>query len=257
MSFEGRVALITGAARGIGAAIARALATEGAHVVLTGRSLSEPSHAALDGTLLEVATSIKRAGGTAFVHKMDVTDAEQIRDVVRLVAQSHGGIDILVNNASAIDARLFPSQARTDWMYATNARATHACTVACLPHLEQQGGQVLTMAPPLEGARRWLTVAPAYAMSKYGMTMSTLSVADRVKANTLWPKRTVATAATKMLQARTDQPCYSAGRSPKYVAAAALLLLGRDTTGHTFLDEDILPHCDAPGSPVAPLDMFV
>ena len=258
MSFAGRVALITGASRGIGAAIAHRLAFEGAHVVLTGRSVSRPSHTGLEGTLLGVAQSIERAGGTAVVHGLDVTDADAVGRVVADVAHSHGGIDLLVNNASRLDLTPYPSQRRVDELHAANARGTHACTVNCLPHLRDRRGQVLTLSPPLDGAKRWLQVAPAYALSKYGMTMSTLSVASEVKANTLWPKRTVATAATKLLEQRlASEPYYSAGRAPDYFAAAAMVLLRRGVTGGSFFDEDVLPYTGAPREPQAPLDMFV
>lgn len=259
MSFSGRVALITGASRGIGAALARHLAAEGAHVVLTGRSVSAPSHERLDGTLLDVARDIARAGGTAVVHGLDVTDADAVGRVVADVAHAHGGIDLLVNNASRLDLTPFPSQKRVDELHAANARATHACTVSCLPHLQERRGQVLTLAPPLDGAAWWLQKAPAaYAMSKYGMTMSTLSVASLVKANTLWPKRTIATAATRMLEERlAAEPYHSAGRDPDYFARAAMVLLGRSVTGMSFLDEDVLLYAETPGQPQAPLDMFV
>lgn len=253
-SLARRVVLITGAARGIGAELARRLARDGAHVVLAGRSVEEPSSRKLQGTLVGTARAIAAEGGVAFIQPLDVTDARAVRRAVDAVAREHGGLDVLVNNASAVDARRRPSQESVDRMHATNARAALACNAAAAPHLARAGGQILTFSPPLPGMEAWLPTMPAYAMSKYGMTMATLAFAHEVRANTLWPRKTVRTAATRMLEDATGAPYHSKGRSPAYFAEAARDLLLRDgVTGRSFLDEDVLPHAEDD----APLDAFV
>ena len=250
-----RVVLITGGARGIGAALARRLAADGAHVVLAGRSVEAPSSRKLQGTLLGTARAIAAAGGVAFVQPLDVTDAADVRRAVARVAREHGGIDVLVNNASAVDPSARPTQESMDRMHATNARGTLACNAACLPHLKERRGQILTFSPPLPGMERWLSTMPAYAMSKYGMTMATLAYAQEVRANTLWPTRSVRTAATRMLEDRSGVPYHTLGRSPDYFAAAAreVLVAAPEETGRMLLDEQVLPH--APDE--APMDAFV
>lgn len=259
-SLRHKVCLITGGARGIGLEVGKRLARDGAHVVLAGRSLARPSSSKLEGTLLDAARAIHAEGGVCVVHRMDVTTAADVRDTVARVVRQHGGLDVLVNNASAVDVTPRPGQASVDRMHFTNARATQACIDACLPHLVARQGKVLTLSPPMDPSspaslHRWLQTMPAYALSKYGMTMATLACAHVVDANTLWPRKAVRTAATKMLEAKTGVPYYSRGRSAAYVAEAArdVLLLPAGTTGRMFLDEDVLPHEEDD----APLDAFV
>jgi len=253
-SLSRRVVLITGGARGIGAALARRLARDGAHVVLAGRSVEEPSSRKLEGTLVGTARSIAAEGGVAFVRPLDVTDARAVRREVEAVAREHGGLDVLVNNASAVDPRRKPTQESIDRMHSTNARATLACNSAAAPHLSRSGGQILTFSPPLSGMEEWLSHMPAYAMSKYGMTMATLAFSSpSLRANTLWPRKTVRTAATRMLEDATGVPYHTKGRSADYFAEAARdLLLLPNATGRCFLDEDVLPHAEDD----APLDAF-
>ena len=250
---HGKIVLITGASRGVDASVARRLAMEGARVVLTGRSLGKPSSIQLKGTLLSVAKGIHDMGGLAFVHSMDVTDANAIRETVDAVARQHGKIDMLINNASATDSQPSPTQKSVDRMHSTNDRATYACNVACLPHLKETRGQILTFSPPLPRSDKWIQCMPAYAMSKYGMTMATLAFAKEVKANTLWPRCTLRTSATRMLEKHTGVPYYSKGRHVAYFSEAVYNLLMRDISGRTLLDEEVLPH--APDD--APLDAFV
>ena len=214
-----------------------------------------PSSRKLQGTLDVTARAITPSGGVDYVQPLDVTDARDVRRDVNCVVRDHGGIDVLVNNASAVDPRPHPNLESVDRMHSTNARAALLCNAACVPHLAERGGQILSFSPPLPGLERWLSTMPAYAMSKYGMTMATLAFAHEVRANSLWPKRTVRTAATRMLEDKTGVPYFTQGRSPDYFAEAArdLLVRADAPTGRMFLDEHILPH--APDE--APLDIFV
>ena len=245
--------LVTGASRGIGRSIALRAAQDGANVVLTGRSYGEPAHSALDGTLREVAEEVEAAGGAALPLTMDVRYKDQIERAVGIASTMFGGIDVLVNNASAIDL----SGEKLDLMHEVNARGTLLCTKACLPHLRQSKvGHVLALAPPVHSLKqRWLAPHFEYTLSKYSMTMCMLAHANKgVCANTLWPKHVVATAATRMLEEQTGHPVFSQGRSPEYVAEAVHRLLCTDSTGQMLLDQDLVA---SPNGCTAPLDIFV
>ena len=252
--WRGKVVLVTGASCGIGAAFSRRIAQEGAHVVLTGRSTNTPSHTSLKGTLCQVRDDIRDIGGTASLYEMDVRNAEQINQVVDAVTTDTGRLDVLVNNASAIDVSKEPSVSRIDLMRSVNCRGTLLTTLACLSHLRETNGQILSLSPPIDNSQLfWLRMAPAYAMTKYGMTMSTLAFSDVVHANCIWPKRTIATAATKLLEQQTGTAYFSQGREPSYFADAMIKLLNQQVSGKTVLDEDLLPNLNND----APLDMFV
>ena len=251
--WRNRVALVTGASRGIGAAFAEAFASKGGVVVLTGRSAYAPSHRALAGTLHDVAKRIQARGQRAHVHELDVRDADRMREVLVDVKRTLGRLDVLVNNASAIDVSVAPPVKSIDLMQSINARGTLLMNSACIEELERYDGRILTLSPPLDNPRRWLVDSPAYCMSKYGMTMATLAMSERVRANCLWPARTIATAATAMLEAKTGDPYHTKGRSATYFADAMIRAIESDATGQTWLDEDLLPHADDD----APLDMFV
>ena len=249
--------LVTGASRGIGAAFSKRIARDGAHVVLTGRSAESPSHPRLQGTLSELAEEIRTAGGSADVFALDVRDERRVSSVVKRVIETHKRLDVVVNNASAIDISPTPRQKNAALMLDVNARGTMMVNLATLSELKRTGGQILSLSPPLDDFQKWLPMAPPYAVSKYGMTMATIGFAAHVKANCLWPKRTVATAATAMLEARVGTAYHSAGRSADYFAEAMLTLLTNSSlTGKTLLDEDVLPY-DGDDSDKAPLDMFV
>lgn len=245
--------MVTGASRGIGRAIALRVAQDGANVVLTGRSYGEPSHQALAGTLQEVALEVEEAGGTALPLAMDVRCETQINRAVDAASSMFGGIDVLVNNASAIDL----SGKKLDLMHEVNTRGTLLCTKACLPHLRQsEVGHVLALSPPVRQlSQRWLAPHLEYTLSKYGMTMCMLAHANKgVCANTLWPKHVIATAATRMLEEQTGHPVFTKGRAPDYAAEAVHRLLCTDATGQMLLDQDLVP---PPSKCEAPLDMFV
>ncbi len=252
--WRGKVVLVTGASRGIGAAFSRTIAREGAHVILTGRSAVAPSHAALEGTLTEVRDAIRHDGGLASLYEMDVRNERQIQRVIDDVVSTTGRLDVLVNNASAIDVSKTPSVSRIDLLRSVNCRGTLLANLACLPHLRRTGGQILTLSPPIDSSHAmWLQMAPTYATTKYGMTMSTLGFSRDVLANCIWPKRTIATAATKLLEQQTGTAYFSQGRDPSYFARAMMQLLSLRVSGRAILDEDVVPNDDDR----APIDMFV
>lgn len=248
---KGKVAVITGASRGIGAAISRRLAEDGAIVALTGRSMDRASHSVLDGTLCEVGSVIRSAGGMASEHEMDVRSDDSVSSAVRDIVRAHGKVDILVNNASAVDL----TGERFDLMHGVNARGTLICIRECLPHLKESSGQVVSISPPINVQfDKWARSFPAYAMSKYGMTIATIGASSEVKANCLWPKRTIATAATKKLEGASGVPYYTQGRPAAYFAEAVRDLACDDfVNGKMLLDEQVLPNIDT----LAPMDAFV
>lgn len=253
--------LITGASRGIGAATARVFARKhGAslQVALLGRSDGAPSHAALEGTLQETARAVEACGGTAIPVGVDMRDGPALSAAVERAVRSLGGLDVLVNNASV----LFPSPTLTpkqmDLLHAVNTRGTLLCIQGCADALAAARGAIVTMAPPIRlGRLEWIAAHPAYTVSKYGMTLATLGAATRrVRANCLWPKRTVATAATKRLDADGVIPgAFSRGRPEEYVAEAVhAVAVDEMRNAQTLLDEDVVEPED---EGTAPLDAFV
>ena len=247
MSLAGRTLFITGASRGIGLAIALRAARDGANVVVAAKTV-EP-HPKLPGTIHTAAAEIEAAGGKALAVQCDVRSEEQIAGAVRAAVERFGGIDAVVNNASAIrlggtaqvDAKAF------DLMTAIGPRATYLVTRAALPHLERSpNAHVLTLSPPIALRSRWLGAAPAYTFKKYGMTLLTLAFADEfrqrgIAANALWPKTSIATAAVQNLLG--GEAMMQASRTPEIVADAAYLILtgdARTVTGQAFIDEDLL-----------------
>ena len=272
MSLAGRTLFVTGASRGIGLAIALRAARDGANVVVAAKTV-EP-HPKLPGTIHTAAAEIEAAGGHALAVQCDVRDDAQIADAVRAGVERFGGIDIVVNNASAIrlggtaqvDAKAF------DLMTSIGPRATYLVTRAALPYLERSSrAHILTLSPPIALASKWVGSAPAYTFKKYGMTLLTLGFAaefrDRgIAANALWPKTTIATAAVQNLLG--GDAVIAASRTPDIVADAAHVILGRDPrecTGNTFIDEDLLRskgvtdfsgYAVKPGTPLAD-DIFL
>lgn len=203
MSLQGKTAIVTGSTRGIGREIALMLARQGANVVITGKT-TEP-HPKLEGTIYTVVNEIEALGGHALAHPLDVRDDAAISEMVLKTHAHFGGIDILVNNASAISisSTLETPLKRFDLMQAVNVRATFACSQACIPYLkESKQGHILNLSPPLNMAPHWFKDHLAYTMSKYGMSMCTLGLAEELKpykiaVNSLWPKTIIATAAIK------------------------------------------------------------
>lgn len=250
------VAAITGASRGLGAAMAKRLAASGTRVILLGRSEKVPAHERLQGTLNDVRDEILESGGDAVAVHMDLTDSTSIRTAIQRAATSFGKLDVLINNASALDTNAHPKARKYDLLHAVNARGTYLCNQACLPFLLQTGGQILTVAPPLDNMRHWLRQPQpplAYMVSKYNMSMYTLALAPLLSVQTLWPKHTIQTAATRLLEEHSGQPMFTDGRDPEYFARAVSMALAHPVNGRACLDEDILPH----PRDTAPLDLLV
>jgi citronellol/citronellal dehydrogenase len=245
MSLEGRVMFMSGGSRGIGLAIAIRAARDGAKVALMAKT-AEP-HPKLSGTVFTAAEEIEAAGGEALPIVGDIRDAEAVEAAAAQTAERFGGIDLVVNNASAINLapmRELPVK-RFDLMQQINARGTFVVTQACLPHLrESDHAHVLTLSPPLSVDRRWLAAHSAYTLSKMGMTMITLGVAadeEGIGANCLWPRTIIATAAVQNLLGGDE--AMARARTPEILADAAHAILVRDprtTTGNTFIDDEVL-----------------
>lgn len=244
-SLYGKTLFITGASRGIGKAIALRAAEDGANIVIAAKT-TEP-HPTLPGTIHSAAQDIEDAGGRALPLVLDVRDEAAVEAAVAQAAQHFGGIDIVVNNASAISltGTLDTPVKRFDLMFDINLRGAWVTTRACLPHLlRAENPHVLTLSPPLNFEPRWLAPHPAYTTSKYGMTLVTLALAEEfrdrgVAANALWPRTVIATSAIDLLPGVALGAC----RKPEIVADAAHWILtrrARDLTGNCFIDEAVL-----------------
>jgi citronellol/citronellal dehydrogenase len=270
-NLHGKTLFITGASRGIGLAIALRAARDGANIVIAAKSVR--SRDKLPGTIYSAADQIEAAGGRALPVPTDIREEAQIRAAVEQAAARFGGIDILVNNASAIylaGTEQTPLK-RFDLMFSVNVRGTFACAQACLPQLKLAANpHILTLSPPLNLNPGWFRDHVAYTISKYGMSMCVLGMAEELRGagiavNALWPRSVIATAALAMLggQVRPEQ-C----RTPQIVADAAHAILCRDSrscTGRFFQDEEVLAeegitdfsgYAVQPGVPLLP-DLFV
>ena len=245
ITLAGKTLFITGASRGIGKAIALRAARDGANVVIAAKT-SEP-HPKLTGTIHATAADVERAGGRALPLAMDVRDEAQVEAAVARTVEAFGGIDVLVNNASAISltGTLETPMKRYDLMHQVNVRGTFLCSQKCLPHLLNAANpHVLNLAPPLTFEARWFKGHVAYSMAKYGMSLCVLGMAEefrgRVAFNALWPRTAIDTAAMEMLAGpAAKQVC----RKPEIMADAAHAVLVRDArtfTGHFLVDDDVL-----------------
>ncbi|WP_054684095.1 SDR family oxidoreductase [Rhodothermus marinus] len=246
-SLKGKVLFITGASRGIGKAIALRAARDGARIVIAAKTV-EP-HPKLPGTIYTAAEEVRAAGGEALPIPVDVRFEDQIQQAVEQAVAHFGRIDILVNNASAIylAGTLETPMKRFDLMHQVNVRATFACSQACLPHLmKAENPHILVLSPPLKLEPRWFAPHLAYTLSKYGMSMCVLGMAEEfreagVAVNALWPRTTIATAAVRNLLGGEEMVRRS--RKPEIVADAAHVILtqpSRRCTGNFFIDEDVL-----------------
>lgn len=244
-TLKGKTLFISGGSRGIGLAIATRAARDGANVVIAAKT--EEPHPKLPGTIHSAAEEIERAGGQALAVRCDIREEDDVRAAVRAAVDRFGGIDVLVNNASAISLTptLETPMKRFDLMHGVNARGTFLCSQVALPHLkEAENPHILTLAPPLNLDPRWFAPHLAYTMAKYGMSMCVLGMAeefrkDGVAVNALWPRTIIHTAALNLLPGVDVRGC----RTPDIVADAAHAVLVRPaarTTGRFFIDEEVL-----------------
>jgi citronellol/citronellal dehydrogenase len=272
MSLQGKTLFISGASRGIGLAIALRAARDGANVALIAKT-AEP-HPKLEGTVYTAAEQIEAAGGQALPIVGDIRDEQQVADAVAQTVARFGGIDVCVNNASAINlARTEALELkRYDLMQDINVRGTFAVSRACIPHLrEAQNPHVLTLSPPIDLDPRWLGPHLGYTLAKYGMSMIALGLAaelraDGIASNALWPRTLVATAAVQNLLG--GEEAMARARRPEIYADAAYAVLNRparECTGNAFLCEDVLveegvtdlsPYAYVAGAELA-VDLFV
>ena len=248
MSLAGKTLFITGASRGIGLAIAKRAAADGANIVILAKT--KDPNPKLPGTIYSAAAEIEAAGGKALPLAVDIRDDAAVFAAVEQAVQTFGGIDILVNNASAIsltNTEATPMK-RFDLMNSINARGTYLCTAACLPELKQSAAagrnpQVLTLSPPLSMKTHWFAPHTAYTMAKYGMSMCTLGHAGEFKkfgiaVNSLWPRTAIATAAMQMIPGVDLALC----RTPEIMADAAYCVLtqAQFDTGNFHIDDSVL-----------------
>jgi citronellol/citronellal dehydrogenase len=246
-SLAGRTLFISGASRGIGLAIGVRAARDGANVALIAKT-AEP-HPKLEGTVHTAAQAIEDAGGKALPIVGDIRDEGSVADAVAQTVERFGGIDVCVNNASAINLSpmLELPPKRYDLMQDINVRGTFVVTQACLPHLlESDNAHVLTLSPPLNLNPRWFANHVAYTVAKYGMTMVALGVAEEfrnrgVASNALWPRTIIATAAVQNLLG--GDAAMARSRRPEIMADAAHAVLtrpAREATGNCYLDDEVL-----------------
>ena len=243
---SGKTMLVSGGSRGIGLAIAVKAAGDGANVALLAKT-ADP-HPKLAGTIYTAAEEIEAAGGKALPIVGDVRSDESVEAAVAQTVEQFGGIDIVVNNASAIDLSDPESLAmkRYDLMQSINARGTFLLSRTSVPHLRKgSNSHVLTLSPPLDMNPKWFKDFPAYAMSKYGMSMVTLGMAERYKDdgiafNSLWPRTLIATAAVEFVVG--GEEAMKRSRTPQIMADAAYSILTRDSsfTGNFCIDDDLL-----------------
>lgn len=247
MSFQNKTVLITGASRGIGKAIGLRLAKEGANIVIASKSVEE--NPKLGGTIFTAAAEMEAAGGKALAVQCDIRFEDQVQNVVDKAVATFGGIDMLINNASAISlTNTEQTEAkRFDLMYDINVRGTFFVSKACIPFLKKAANpHIINLSPPINMDMKWFSNHLAYTISKYNMTMIALGLAAELKkfniaANALWPKTTIATAAVQNLLG--GQMLMNMSRTPEIMADAVFYILSKASTqctGNTFIDEEVL-----------------
>ena len=271
-SLQGKTLFISGASRGIGLAIAVRAARDGANIVIAAKT-AEPNPK-LPGTIYSAAEEIERAGGKALPCVVDIRSEDQIQAAVKQAVDRFGGIDILVNNASAIhlSGTLQTPMKRYDLMHQINVRGTFACSQACLPHLlKAENPHILNLSPPLNFEARWFAPHVAYSIAKFGMSLCVLGMAeefrsDGVAVNALWPRTTIATAAVNNLLG--GETIMRGSRKPDIMGDTAHFVLTRPSqscTGNYFVDDEVLAsegitnldhYANVPGEMLIP-DFFV
>lgn len=247
MSFKGKTIFITGASRGIGKAIGLRLAREGANIVIAAKSVEE--NPKLGGTIFTAAKEMETIGGKALPVQCDIRFVEQVENAVHQTVEHFGGIDILINNASAI--ALAPVENTTvkafDLMHDINVRGTFFVSKACIPFLKKsENPHILNLSPPINLDKKWLGPHVAYTMSKYNMSMMALGLAEelgpfKIACNCLWPRTTIATAAIRNLLG--GQQLIDRSRTPEILADSAYYILEQpssECTGHCFIDDEVL-----------------
>ncbi|MFL6617844.1 MAG: SDR family oxidoreductase [Povalibacter sp.] len=249
MSLQGKTLFITGASRGIGLAIAKRAARDGANIAIAAKS--DQPNPKLPGTIHTAAAEIEAAGGKALPMQVDIRDENAVAAAVKKCAEHFGGVDILVNNASAISltGTLETPMKRFDLMFGVNVRGTFVCSQACIPYLKQSADagrnpHILNLSPPLSMKPRWFGPHVAYTMAKYGMSMCVLGMAEELKpagigVNALWPRTVIATAALNLIPVAKPQ----LGRKPEIMADAAYAVFNRDArqcSGNFFIDDEVL-----------------
>lgn len=246
-SLKGKTLFITGSSRGIGKAIALRAAQDGANIAVVAKT-KEP-HPKLPGTVYTAVDDIKNAGGDAIPCITDIRFEEQVQAAIDETVDKFGGIDILVNNASAINLSptLDLEMKRFDLMFSVNVRGTFLCSKLCVPHLKKaKNPHILNLSPPLNMDPKWFKNNVAYTIAKYGMSMCVLGMAEEFKdvgiaVNALWPRTSIATAAVQNLLGGKIAIKHS--RTPQIVADAAYLIItkpSKEVTGNFFIDEEIL-----------------
>jgi citronellol/citronellal dehydrogenase len=242
---KGKTLFVTGASRGIGLSIALRAARDGANIVVAAKTVT--ANPKLPGTIYTAAEAIEAAGGKALPIELDIRAEEQVQAAMAKAAEHFGGIDILVNNASAISltGTAQTSLKRFDLMMGVNVRGTFVCSQACLPYFAKAANpQILTMSPPLSMDAKWFQHHVAYTIAKYGMSMCVLGMAEEfrplgIAVNALWPRTIIATAALQIIPGAHPER----GRTPEVVADAAHWILtqhSRASTGNFFIDEEVL-----------------
>ena len=242
-----RTAFITGSSRGIGKAIALRLAKEGYNIAVAAKTTTP--HPKLEGTIYTAAEEIEKVGGKALPLVVDVRDEDNVKTAIQKTADEFGGIDIVVNNASAISLTMIEDteMKRYDLMHDINVRGTFMVSKHCIPHLKNsENPHIVTLSPPIERDPKWFGAHLAYTMSKYGMSMTVIGQAAQLKnhgiaSNALWPRTTIATAAVKNLLG--GDSIVKVSRKPEIMADAAYEILQMDAssvTGNFFIDEYVL-----------------
>ncbi len=269
-TLQGKTLFITGGSRGIGLAIALRAARDGAKIVIAAKT-AEPNPK-LAGTIYSAAAEIEAAGGKALPLQVDIRDEAQVYAAVESAVAHFGGIDILVNNASAISltGTAATPMKRFDLMFGVNVRGTFLCSQACLPHLQRAANpHILTLSPPLDMRAKWFAPHLAYTMAKFGMSECVLGMAEEFRSagiavNALWPRTVIHTAALAMIPGVEAKLC----RKPEIMADAAHAVLtraAREYTGQFLIDEEVLKaagvrdfsgYAVAPGQALLP-DLFL